>query len=140
MIAIASFYYWWVPMMANASGGDQISATAVTGIISAIFAGLGLLAGKFIEKKKQSNEVTVLNQPVGVVKHQPAVTWADHAGLVRRVDRIDSHLDQLRKESSDQFKDLLEAASSREARIIDKIDDVARAIHARIDNWKGGTR
>lgn len=122
------------------TGGDQISAGAVTGIISAIFAGLGLLAGKFIEKKKQSNEITVKDQPIGVVKHQPLVTWADHAGLVRRVDRIDTHLDQLRKDSHDQFKGLIESAANRESRIIDKIDDVARAIHARIDNWKGGAK
>ena len=136
---MASFYYWWVPVMASASDGS-VPGEVVVAIIGAIFTGLGVLAGKKLEKAATASDVTIKNQPVGVVKHQQPVTWADHINLVRRVDRIDSHLDAMRKESSDQFKDLLEAASSRENRIIDKIDDVARAIHARIDNWKGGAK
>lgn len=127
-----------IPLLANLNG--SVPGEVVVAIIGAIFTGLGVLAGKKIEKAAMISDVNIKNQPLGVVKHQPQVTWADHAGLVRRVDRIDQHLDQLRKESSDQFKDLLEAASSREARIIDKIDDVARAIHSRIDNWKGGAK
>lgn len=127
-------------MMAAASAEGSVSEKAVIGIIGAIFTGLGVLFGKYMSQK---NDVTVKDQPIGVMKHQPVVTWSDHVNLVRRVDRIDIHLDELRKESSEQFRDLLEAASSRESRIIKELHDVARGIHERIDNIshpKGGMK
>lgn len=140
---IADFYYWWVPMMANTPAADpMISGNWIVHVIGAIATGAALFWGKGQRDRAKAaeTETVIKGQPIGVVKHQQPVTWSDHINLVRRVDRIDQHLDAMRKEGSEQFKDLLEAASSREARIIDKIDDVARAIHARIDNWKGGAK
>ncbi len=118
----------------------SVSGEIVVAIIGAIFTGLGVLYGKQREKSQQKNEITVKDQPIGVVKHQPVVTWADHMNLLRRVDKHDQHIDDLRKEMAEQFKGLLEAASNRESRIIDKLDNVARSIHQRIDQAlrKGG--
>lgn len=139
---IADFHFWWLPLMADASPDPQISGNWIIHVIGTIATAAALFWGKSQRDRAKAaeTETTIKGQPIGVVKHQQPVTWADHINLVRRVDRIDLHLDQMRKESSDQFKDLLEAASGRESRIMDKIDDVARAIHARIDNWKGGAK
>lgn len=62
------------------------------------------------------------------------VTWDHLQPLIARMDRLERHIDDVRKEQSDQFKELLEAGSAREQRLIDKVDDVARAIHSRIDD------
>lgn len=142
MIAIASFYFWAWPMMANAQADPMISGNWIIHVIGAISTAAALFWGKQQRDRAKAaeTETVIKGQPIGVVKHQQAVTWADHINLVRRVDRIDTHLDAMRKESSEQFKDLLEAASGRESRIMDKIDDVARAIHSRIDSWKGGAK
>lgn len=105
----------------------------VVGIIGAIFTGLGVLYGKMREKQAQSNEVTLKDQPIGVVKHQPAVTWNDHINLLRRVDSHDEDIKDLRRESAAEFRALLEASNSRELRIMEKIDKSAGVIHNRID-------
>lgn len=112
---------------------DGVPGEVVVGIIGAIFTGLGVLYGKMREKQAQSNEVTLKDQPIGVVKHQPAVTWNDHVNLLRRVDGHDDDIRDLRKESAAEFRALLEAANSRESRIMDKLDKVAGVIHNRID-------
>lgn len=62
------------------------------------------------------------------------VTWNDLQPIITRMDRMEKHLDDVRKEQSDQFKEILEAGSTREHRLTTHVDDVARAIHSRLDD------
>lgn len=78
-----------------------------------------------------------LEEPVPTVptrKVPGLVTWNDLQPLIQRMDRFEKHLDEVRKEQSDQFKEILEAGSAREHRLTTHVDDVARAIHSRIDD------
>lgn len=123
-------------LMANTASPDpQISGAWIISVITTLGGIiLGLWGKKQHDRAKAAETETIIKgQPIGVVKHQQAVTWADHINLVRRVDRVEAHYDELRKDASEQFKDLLEAASSRESRIIKELHEVARSIHDRID-------
>lgn len=96
---------------------------------------LGLVFGKVWGKREAQG--MRLEEPMPTVptrKVAGAVTWDSFAPLVARMDRLERHLDDVRKEQSDQFKELLEAGAAREQRLVDKVDDVARALHSRIDD------
>jgi hypothetical protein len=78
-----------------------------------------------------------LEEPVPVIPTRKVfanVTWNDLQPIITRMDRLEKHLDEVRREQSDQFKEILEAGSTRENRITTHMDDVARAIHSRIDD------
>jgi hypothetical protein len=96
---------------------------------------LGLVFGKVWGKREAT--ATRLEDPVPTVptrKVPGIVTWDHLQPLIQRMDRLERHIDDVRKEQSDQFKELLEAGAAREQRLVDKVDDVARAIHSRIDD------
>lgn len=114
---------------------EQVSVTAVSTIIGAVFTGIGLLIGKLMEKKRQQNSVK-LEQPVPEVPtrkvfHSPS--WHQFEGLTRRVDHLENEFHELRDEQKQQFTQILQAGAERENRLRDKLDDVARGIHGRID-------
>jgi hypothetical protein len=78
-----------------------------------------------------------LEEPVPTVPTRKVfnnVTWNDLHPIITRMDRLEKHLDEVRKEQSDQFKEILEAGSTRESRLTHHLDDVARALHSRIDD------
>lgn len=94
-----------------------------------------VLAAVFKVQAEKAKAVR-LDTPVPTVptsKVPGVVTWDHLNPLIQRIDRLERHIDEVRREQSDQFKELLEAGATRESRLVDKIDDVARAIHARID-------
>lgn len=62
------------------------------------------------------------------------VTWNDLQPIISRMDRLEKHLDEVRREQSEQYKEILEAGSTREHRLTTHMDDMARAIHSRIDD------
>lgn len=102
---------------------------------------LGGLVGKKIGKTEAQG--MRLEEPVPTVptrKVPGLVTWDHLQPLIQRMDRLERHIDDVRKEQSDQFKELLEAGAAREQRLVDKVDEMARAIHARIDDHLPRTR
>lgn len=73
MIAIASFYYWWVPLMANTPGGDSMSVQSVGALIGSIL--LALIGGGVLGKKvSDSNKTHILNSPLDVRLKEEFVT------------------------------------------------------------------
>jgi hypothetical protein len=96
---------------------------------------VAVIAAVFKVQADRAKAVRV-EEPVPTVptrKVPGAVTWDSFGPLVARMDRLERHLDDVRKEQSDQFKELLEAGSAREQRLLDKVDSMARALHSRID-------
>lgn len=126
-----------IQLLANVppAASDSVSGNVLVAIIGAIFSGFALLYGKRQGIKEATNNIT-LQSPVPEVptrKVPGAVTWDHLQPLIQRIDRMERHLDEVRKEQSDQYRETLEAGGAREHRIITHLDDVARAIHARID-------
>lgn len=117
------------------AGDDQVSTKVLYGVITAIFTGMALVAGKTMGKKEAQS--MRLDEPVPTIPTRKVpgfVTWDHLQPLITRMDRLEKHLDDVRKEQSDQFKEILEAGSTRESRLTTHLDDVARAIHSRIDD------
>lgn len=126
--------------LANTPPPDtMVSGNWIIGLIGAIAAGIALVLGKKQGIKEATNNIT-LQSPmpeVPVRKVPGTVSWYDHSTLAERVGRLENHIDSLRREQADQFKDLLESGSVREVRIMEKIDAVAREWHARMDTQFG---
>lgn len=73
MIAIANFWYWFVPVMAAVTGGESISPATVGTILGTLIA--SLIAGGFLGKKvSDSNKTQVLNNPLAVRLKEEFVT------------------------------------------------------------------
>lgn len=109
---------------------DKILPWVTTFVIAVITAVLGRALGK---KEAQSMR---LDEPVPTIPTRKVfnnVTWNDLQPIITRMDRLEKHLDEVRKEQSEQYKEILEAGSTRESRLTTHLDDVARAIHSRID-------
>jgi hypothetical protein len=122
-------------MLANAAPAadplDKILPWVTTFVVAVITAVLGRALGK---KEAQSMR---LEEPVPTVptrKVPGIVTWNDLQPLVQRMDRFEKHLDEVRREQTDQFKEILEAGATRAESLRTHMDDFARAIHSRIDD------
>jgi uncharacterized protein (UPF0335 family) len=125
-------------MLAQAPPVDpQISGNWILGVLGAIGTILGIVYG---HAKGKSSQRFTLDTPVPEVPFRKVpgmVSWNDHQQLITRIDRLEKHFDDLRKEQSEQFKDILEHGAVREQRIMDKIDAVAREWHSRMDTQFG---
>jgi hypothetical protein len=80
--------------------------------------------------------------PTVPVRKVPGVpSWNDHSNLVERVGRMEDQVERMRSEQSEQFRDLLIAGTTRQEAIVkqlsDKIDQVAREWHGRLDALSG---
>lgn len=124
----------------------MVNVEAITAFAVAVIGAVGMVwqrkAGE--AKGRAQSEVTISGQPVSVKKVTDMPTWADIRGLERRVEKLEAHLETIRKEQSDQFKELLSAGHEREVRIrdvvatsmaslSDKISRDIRAVHERVD-------
>jgi len=102
--------------------------TFVVAVLAAVFK---------VQAEREKAKAVRIEEPMPTVptrKVPGIVTWNDLQPLVQRMDRFEKHLDEVRREQSDQFKEILEAGSTRESRLTTHLDDVARAIHSRIDD------
>jgi hypothetical protein len=110
---------------------DKILPWVTTFVVAVITAVLGRALGK---KEAQSLR---LEEPMPTVPTRKVfnnVTWSDLQPLISRMDRLEKHLDEVRKEQTDQFKEILEAGATRAESLRTHMDDMARAIHSRIDD------
>jgi hypothetical protein len=106
-------------------------STFTLAIIGAI---LGpILKKRWKEEAKAESTVTLSGQPIHVQNTPGFVTFNDIKPLTDRMERFDQDLRDLRRDQGEQYKQLLESGQERETRIKDKMDDVARDWHARLD-------
>jgi len=130
-------------MMANAAADPMISGNWIIGVIGAIAAGVALVLGKMQGRKEAARDVT-LQAPVPeipVKKVYSPPTFSQHMEIVRRVDALETDNRVLRREMADGFLKLMTVGEERKDKIMEKIDDVAKGFHSRVDQIvKGPTR
>ena len=123
--------------LADAAVTDHlISGEWLIAVIGALASGAALLLGKRQGIKEATNNVT-LQSPVPTVpfqKVQGNVTWDHFQPLVTRMDRLESHLDKVRKEQSDQYREILDAGAQREQRMTTHFDTTVLNMTNRIDS------
>lgn len=112
----------------------SVPGEVLIGVIGAIFSGVALLLGRKIGRDQAAT--LKLEEPVPTVPTRKVagyVTWDSVAPLISRIDRMERHLDEVRREQSDQFREILQAGATRAESLRTHMDDMARAIHSRID-------
>ena len=120
-----------MPMLA------EITATEVGTIIGVILTALlgGGIIGKRAGLKEATNNVTI-QQPFPEVpfrKVSNPVSFDQHSALDARVARIELHLDQIQRDQSLQYKQILEAGAERELRMTEVMNEGLREVHRRLD-------
>lgn len=117
----------------------MISGEWVLGACVALIPVIGAvwLKAKGAGVREATNNVTI-QSPVPEVPTRKVTTppsWDAHQALRDRVTVIESGLAELRRESTSQYHELLKAGGERETHLSDKLDGIARGIHARIDEF-----
>lgn len=133
-------------IIAEAASGGGFTADQVATLLVAVVVALG--GGGLIGRKVGKREALAarLEEPVPTVPTQNVprpVTYDQHSALERRVRVVEADLKDLRDSNSREYKQLLEAGSAREERIMGKLDELISAVHQRIDKLvdrKGGPR
>jgi len=112
-----------------------ISGEWLTGLVVAVIgaAGSALVAYK---KGASSAQDVSLKSPVPEVPTRKVSTppsWDAHKALCDRVVALEAVTQELRRDMSAQYREILIAGGEREARLAEKLDGIARGIHSRID-------
>jgi len=116
----------------------MISGEWITAFVVAVITAFG---GAFAAYKKgqanppPSREVT-LKEPVAEVpvkRIYTPPTFSQHQDVVRRVGQLESDVRDIRTKQGEQFTRLLEVGEERKDKIFEKIDNMARGFHARVD-------
>ena len=112
-----------------------ISGVWITGLVVAV---IGAVGSALVAYRKGAASVTEtrLASPVPEVPTRKVLTppsWDAHRALVDRVTALEAVTQELRRETSQQYHELLKAGGERETHLSDKLDGIARGIHARID-------
>jgi len=123
-------------ILADGAAGAMIPGEWITFFVVSIITAIG---GAFAAYKKglASATSTRLEEPVPIIRTKRVSeppTWDQHMELHHRVSALEHTTQELRRELACQFRELLQAGGEREMRITDKLDGIARAIHARIDD------
>lgn len=109
-------------------------------LIGAGVALIPILGGVWIKAKKAglseaSNNIT-LQSPVPTVPiskvYTPPTYW-QHMEVVRRVDKLETGQEEIRKEMGEQFRKLIEVGEERKDKLMDKIDASAKGFHERVN-------
>lgn len=134
---MADFYFWWVPVMAQAVGGDTVSLGALGAFIALV---LGAVAA-FIAKKKGKQEgvreeanrrVSIEGQPVGVKLEEELVTRME---LQTHIQRIEGDIGEI-KEALDGERGIARTANSNIHR---RIDAMGERLGERLAKLEGST-
>lgn len=120
------------------AAGNFLHLTVGAGAIAALAGGVALIARTIRQRVLHVRNQVKLEHPVPEVpvtvtrKYSPP-TFAQHMDTVRRVDRLEHAVGEIRREAAENYKELMLAGEARANRLIDKMDDVARAFHSRVD-------
>lgn len=108
-------------------------------LIAVLVAIIPVLGGVWLKAKaagKSEGASLRLEDPVPEVPTRKVVvppSFHQFQALDARVSAVETEVREFRNMLGKQFQHVIEAGMEREVRILDKLDDVARAIHARID-------
>lgn len=122
--------------LANTAAPDpMISGDWIIAVIGALASAFALFYGKRQGLKEATNNVTLQSPlpefPVRKLLTPPS--WDAHKALCDRVSALEVATSELRRETTHQYQEILKAGGEREVHLSDKLDGIARSIHARID-------
>lgn len=122
---------------AAADAGNMLHITMGAGAVTAV-GGAVVLVVKALKARMQRAKVTlqepVPDVPVTMTRKYSPPTFSQHMDAVRRIDRLEHTVGEIRREAAESYKELMLAGENRTNRMLDKLDDVARAFHARVDD------
>ena len=121
----------------NTLAETMISGDWIVTIVVAVIGAVGAAIAKQRGKAEGRNERVTLDSPVPEVPTRKVLTppsWDAHRALCDRVTKIEETTSELRRDLAGQYRELMQAGAAREASITDKLDGIARGIHARIDD------
>ncbi len=127
----------------------NISGEWLTAFVVAIIGAVGgvVAAWKRGVKEGESKKIT-LGEPmpeVPVKRVYSPPSYYQHMDLARRVEKVEEitldlrnnfhkAVEEIRRDSAKQYVEILNAGHERETRIGEKLDDIARAFHSRVDD------
>lgn len=134
--------------LAEAATDTAISGNWLIAVIGAIASGAALIIGRMQGTRKA--RTTTIESPVPEVPTRKVSTppsWDAHRALCDRVSRNEEAIAEVRRDMADvrrevvdNYKEILQAGADRERSLSDKLDGIARGIHARIDTIIKPTR
>ena len=113
-----------------------ISGEWITGLVVAAITAMGTAALAYKKGAASTAQNIALQNPLPEFPTRKVLTppsWDAHRALVDRVTALEAVTQELRRETSQQYHELLKAGGERETHLSDKLDGIARGIHARID-------
>lgn len=118
-------------------GETMISGEWITGLVVAM---IGAVGSAFIAYKRgaAAAQDVSLKSPVPEVPTRKVFTppsWDAHKALMDRVTAVEKVTQELTRDLSAQYRELMKAGATREQNLTDKLDGIARGIHARIDEY-----
>lgn len=118
----------------------MLAETMVSGewITAFVVAVIGAIGGVWVAYRKgqASATSTRLEAPVPTIttkREYSPPTYFQHHALDLRVGKLETCVDQMRRDNEHQFKTLLVAGEERMMRMMDKLDGVATGFHRRVD-------
>ena len=122
--------------MINLLAETMISGEWLTGLVVAVITAVGSAALAYKKGAASTAQNVSLQNPLPEFPTRKVLTppsWDAHRALVDRVTALEHVTQELRRETSLQYHELLKAGGERETHLSDKLDGIARGIHARID-------
>ena len=113
-----------------------ISGEWLTGLVVAVIGAVGSALVAYRKGAASTAQNIALQNPLPEFPTRKVLTppsWDAHRALVDRVTALEAVTQELRRETSQQYHELLKAGGERETHLSDKLDGIARGIHARID-------
>lgn len=112
---------------------EMMSGNFVIALVSAV---ITALVGGGLYKLKEAKDTVKIEKPVPTVPvllKETFATKTELADVKNHVLRVERSVGEIRREQSEQFKELLEAGEGRAERLSEKMDHGLRAVHARLD-------
>jgi len=109
----------------------------MTSLIVAVISSVGAAIVAYKKGAAAAQDVS-LKSPVPEVPTRKVFTppsWDAHKALMDRVTCLERVTQELARDMSSQYRELMKAGSAREQNLSDKLDGIARGIHARIDEY-----
>jgi len=120
-----------------ADAGNLVHISAGATALAAIGTGVALViraARERVKNAKMTLQEPVPDIPVTMTRKYNPPTFSQHMEVVRRVCTLESTVQEIRREAAENYKELMAAGESRTNRMLDKMDDVARGFHSRVDD------
>lgn len=116
----------------------QVDGAWLTAFVVAVLGAVGSVLAKRSGKAEGMRDKVTLENPVPEIPikrvYSPP-TYHQHQELERRMEKVEVDMVAIRRELSEQFKELLISNEARSERLMTRLDQVAREIHGRVDDF-----